>query len=86
MAHEFLVLKLVERESVALLHVVVVVLYIDNDAFAYLQHHVLRGRVLLLVLIYRLEVLAYYGAVGYHFGTEIKDSEDMRTHESCTDA
>ena len=72
MAHELLVLELVERESVAFLHVVVVVLDVGYDTVAHLQHHVLGRCVLPLVLVYRLEVLAYDGAVGYDLGIEIK--------------
>ena len=39
-ADELLVLKLVERESVAFLVVVVIVLYVGNHSTVYLQHNI----------------------------------------------
>ena len=70
MAYEFLVLELVETESVTPLRVVVVVLHIGNHALIYLQLYVFGRSILLLVLVHRLKVLAYYRAVRNHVGRE----------------
>ena len=70
MAYEFLLLELVEAESVTPLRVVVVVLHIGNYALIYLQLYVFGRSILLLVLVHRLEVLAYYRAVWNHVGRE----------------
>ena len=72
MVHEFLVLELVERESVAALQVVVVVLDIGDDALAHLQLHVFGGIVALLVLIERLEILLDDRTLGDDVGTQIE--------------
>ena len=72
MAHELFVLEFVEAESVALFQFVVVMLYVGYDASAHLQLHVVGRRVLLLVLIHRLEILSHDGAFGDDVGTEIE--------------
>ena len=61
--NEFLLLKLVETESIAMLPVVVVMLDVGNDTRSHLQLHILRRRVLFLVLVHRLEVLLDHGSV-----------------------
>ena len=70
MAYEFFLLELVEAESVTPLRVVVVVLHIGNYALIYLQLYVFGRSILLLVLVHRLKVLAYYRAVWNHVGRE----------------
>lgn len=70
-AHELLVLKLVEFEAVALLRVVVVVLDVGYHAFVHLQLHIVGRCVLGVVAVECLEILAYHRAVGYLVGPEI---------------
>ena len=68
--HQFFVLKLVQAEAIASLHVVVVVLDVGDDTFIYLQLHILGRGVLLLVLIHVLEVLSNHGAMWDDVGGE----------------
>ena len=72
MAHELLVFKAVERETVAFFHLVVVVLNVGNDAFAHLQHDVVGGRCALLVLVHALKVLLHHRAVWNDEGGEVE--------------
>ena len=67
-ADEFLVLELVEAESVAVLHVVVVMLHIGNHSPVYLQLYIFGTGILLFVLVHRLEVLPDDGSVGNDVG------------------
>ena len=67
-AYEFLVLELVETESVAAFHAVVVMLHIGNHSLVYLQLYILGTGILLLVLVHRLEVLPDDGSVGNDVG------------------
>ncbi len=71
MGDELLFLKLVETEAIASLHVVVVVLNVGDDPWRHLQLHILRRRVLLLVLVHRLEVLPNHRPVRNDVGREI---------------
>lgn len=70
MAYQFLVLELVKAEAVAFFQVVVIMLYIRYDTFAYLQLHVLGRRVFLFVFVYCFKVLPYDGAFGYYICAE----------------
>ena len=75
MAHQFFVLELVEAETIAALPTVVVILDVGNHTRTHLQLHVLGRCVALLVLVHRLEVLAYHRAMGYHVGSEVECDE-----------
>ena len=80
MAHHFLVLELIEAESIASLAVVVIELYVCDDTFSHLQLYVLGGGILLLVLVERLEVLPYNRSFGDDIRAEIeRERRDERS-------
>ena len=68
MRHQFLILKLVKTEAVAVLIIVVVVLNICDNARCNLKLNILGCRILLLILIHRLKVLSDDGAVWNDIG------------------
>lgn len=72
MAYQLFVLKLVKAEAIAFFHIVVIVLYVCNNPFAYLQLDILCRCVLFLILIDCFEVLPYYSAFWYYIGTKEK--------------
>ena len=82
-ADQFLVFKLVEREAVAGAGNVVILRHEGNDARCHLQLYVGGGGDLLVVLIERLEVMAYNVALGNNVGTEIEveHRDDSRRNE-----
>ena len=94
--NEFLFLKLVKRESVARLRLVVILGYIGDDTLAHLQLHVLCGCNLFVVLVKRLKVVAHNSSLGDDVGAEIEvecgdecrrnhvgAQESLETHSAC---
>ena len=69
---ELLLLKLVEREAIACLRVVVVLLDIGNDAWSHHQLHVAGRRNLLVVLVFRLKLLSDHRSVRDDIGAEVE--------------
>ena len=70
MADEFFVLKLVERETIACLRAVVILLHIGNDTWAHHQLDIGGGEGLLIVLVFRFKVEFHDGAFRYDVGTQ----------------
>ena len=71
MTDELLLLKLVERESITALRVVVILLDIGYHAWSHHQLHVTGGGDLLVVLILRLKILSDYRSVGDDIRAEV---------------
>ena len=71
MTYQLLVFELVQRETVTFLLVVVIVLYVGDNALTHLQLHVLGRGVLGAVFVFCLKVLSDYRTMGDDIGTEI---------------
>ena len=88
MTHQFLVLKLIQRETITCLGAVVVILYVGNDTWSHHQLHITGRSGTLGVLIFSLKVLTDHRTMRNHIGDEIEihDSDEccrehIRLHE-----
>ena len=68
---ELLLLKLVERETITALRVVIILLDIGNHTWSHHQLHVTGGGDLLVVLVLRLKILSDYRSMGDDIGTKV---------------